>query len=140
MSIRDFENEFKAALLNEKEKAGHGFQADLYRKTKVSRQYINDILNGRKAGGEENRRKIAMALGYAYEEFLDVGYALLAEEPPAEYVFQKPKEVVDIMTIGLTPEQVKSLQEYRDLLAEGGEGIEAISTAVSALASRKLSK
>ena len=92
-------------------------------------------------GSEETRRAIAAACGYpdrAYEDFLDIGRSLTAKEDFAGYSFQKPKEVVDIMTLGLTPEQTEVMQKFRDLLTIGGEGVEAISDTIKSLAGKKL--
>jgi transcriptional regulator with XRE-family HTH domain len=58
-----------------------GDQAVLARKAGVSTSQLNDILKGRRSGSEEMRRILAAALDYPgrhYEDFLDIGRAILA--------------------------------------------------------------
>lgn len=57
-----------------------GGQARLAKASGVHPPYLNAILKGNKPGTDEVRRRIAEALGYPgrkYEEFLDIGRALL---------------------------------------------------------------
>jgi transcriptional regulator with XRE-family HTH domain len=68
---------FRAALQDRITKGGRGTQAMVSKKAGLLPSYVNDILKGRKYGSEEVRRAIAMALGYNYEDFLDLGRELL---------------------------------------------------------------
>ena len=134
--------EFQISLKYILSKKGRGAQIQLTNKLDLSRGYISQIISGKRYGSDEIQRKIAATLGYpgrAYEDFLDIGRALLTKKDPSEHIYQRTKEVVDIMITGLTPEQLQVLQKFRDLLVEGGEGIEAIASTVSALAEKKLS-
>jgi len=106
----------------------------------LSIPYINEIHSGKKKGSEKVRRRISKAFGYEYEDFLNLGRVLLVKEAPAEYGSPQSKEAVDSITTDLTPEQTKVLQDFRYLLLEGGEGVEAIKAAVSVLAEIKLSR
>ncbi len=64
-----------------------GEKARLSRETGIDVGYLNRILSGKAPGSDSNRRAIAVALGYPgarYEDFLNIGRALLAgKEPPA---------------------------------------------------------
>jgi len=65
---------FVAALKAELKKHGYGAQAELSKKSGVSKSLINDIVNGRTYGAERKRRALATALGYPdYEDFLNLG-------------------------------------------------------------------
>jgi transcriptional regulator with XRE-family HTH domain len=68
---------FRAALEKKIREMGRGGQARLADKAGLSRSYLNDILKGRTRGDEDTRRAIAAAAGYAYEEFLELGRAML---------------------------------------------------------------
>ncbi|MDR0549210.1 MAG: LexA family transcriptional regulator [Deltaproteobacteria bacterium] len=49
-------------------------------KVGISAPYLNDLLNGRRYGEDQTKRKIATALGYPdrhYEDFLDIGRIIL---------------------------------------------------------------
>jgi transcriptional regulator with XRE-family HTH domain len=49
-------------------------------KVGISAPYLNDLLNGRRYGEDQTKRKIASALGYPdrrYEDFLDIGRIIL---------------------------------------------------------------
>jgi len=133
---------FLKALKNYFRNSKWGDQAKIARSAKISQKVLNNILAGRNYGSEEQRRAIASACGYpdrAYEDFLDIGRALMAEKDPAECISQRPTEVVNIMITGLTSEQIKILQRLRDLLITGGEGVEIISDSIINLSEKKLS-
>jgi hypothetical protein len=118
-------------------------QVDIARAAGVNQVQISKILNKVDNWGKEDTRlRIVNFLTpeKTYEEFINFGQSLLAKESPAEYVMHPPKKTADIMSQYLTPEQAKSLQDYRELLLAGGEGVEVIKAAVSALAEKKLSK
>jgi transcriptional regulator with XRE-family HTH domain len=74
-----------------------GSQADLAAKTELKTGALNHYFLGRREGDELTRRKIAAALGYPgrqYEDFLDIGRAILAEkDPTAVLSAQKEKGV-----------------------------------------------
>ena len=57
----------------------------------------------------------------------------LADEPTTP----QPTAIVDLLTAGLSPEQAKHLQLYRELLIMGGEGVETLSEAITSLAAKK---
>ena len=100
------------------------------------------MVTGKRYGSDLAQRKIATALGYpgrAYDGFLDIGRRLIAEEDPAEYKSNPSKDVIDIMTLGLSPEQTELLQAYRELLLIGGEAVETASDLIRSLAEKKLS-
>ncbi|MDR2946600.1 MAG: hypothetical protein LBV79_07645 [Candidatus Adiutrix sp.] len=70
-----------------------GGQARLSKASGVHPPYLNAILKGHKAGSDDVRRRIAEALGYPgrrYEEFLDLGRALLDHNPRPEYPTGSP--------------------------------------------------
>ena len=50
-----------------------GSQARLAKQAGIKPSYLNDILQYRKKGTEETRRRIAIALGTTYEELLNAG-------------------------------------------------------------------
>jgi transcriptional regulator with XRE-family HTH domain len=67
----------------------------------ISVQYLNNLLSGRRQGGEALRRKIANSLGYqstCYETFLDVGRAILKGQDP---------DSIEESWKGLTGEELK---------------------------------
>ncbi|MDR1084959.1 MAG: LexA family transcriptional regulator [Deltaproteobacteria bacterium] len=56
-------------------------------KVGISAPYLNDLLNGRRYGEDQTKRKIATALGYPdrhYEDFLDIGRIILNGSPVPE--------------------------------------------------------
>jgi transcriptional regulator with XRE-family HTH domain len=56
-------------------------------KVGISAPYLNDLLNGRRYGEDQTKRKIATALGYPdrhYEDFLDIGRIILNGSSVAE--------------------------------------------------------
>lgn len=69
----DINQIFASAMQLKKKEIGRGFQAGLSRKTGISIPHINDIVWGRKGCIEEKKRAIATALGYSYEDFLNLG-------------------------------------------------------------------
>ena len=58
----------------------YGFNRRLSEKTGINEQYLSKIINGKKAGTEDVRRRIVEHLGYGYEEFLTQGQTLLSRE------------------------------------------------------------
>ena len=80
--MEDINSIFKAGL--EHFMTRRGDQAALSARSGVSTTQINDILKGRHGCTEEKRRVLAAALGYPgrqYEDFLDLGRAVLAGQP-----------------------------------------------------------
>jgi len=64
-------------------------------------QVMSDMKAGRSAGSEETRRKIAQALGYTYEQFLDIGRKKIglhaveeAEEDSSEYGYVRKVKAI----------------------------------------------
>lgn len=68
---------FRVALNHELEQRGRGAQTEIVKKTDLKPAYLNHIVKGRKYGSESVRRAIASALGYEYEDFLDVGREIM---------------------------------------------------------------
>ncbi len=66
----DVPERFRAVLAEWIGSQKRGAQARLSRATGISPVIINEILSGKRAGTEEQRRKIAAALGYEYDQFL----------------------------------------------------------------------
>lgn len=61
-----------------------GAQAQLARASGVHPPYLNGIIKGAKPGSDEVRRRLADVLGFPgrkYEQFLDIGRAILARQP-----------------------------------------------------------
>lgn len=83
--MADFDDYFRAALIDAVKE--RGAQARLSRDSGIGTSYINNIVKGRDCGSEATRRALATAIGFAgrrYEDFLEVGRALLeGREPPA---------------------------------------------------------
>lgn len=76
-------NFFLAALKKLTQKRGD--QTKLTAKTGIRQGMISEIISGKKNGSDDTRRKIAAALGYpgrAYEDFLDIGRAILEGREP----------------------------------------------------------
>jgi hypothetical protein len=93
--MEDINKIFRAALeyVFEHTLTRHGDQIALANSAEVPATTLNDILKGRRNGSEETRRALAAALdfpGRLYEDFLDIGRAILAGRPiptpPADYV------------------------------------------------------
>jgi transcriptional regulator with XRE-family HTH domain len=108
MVIDDIDKAFHAALQAEITKGGYGASARLAKLVNLTPTYISRLLRQKGYGSELTRRKIAAALGYGYEEFLNLGRepaAALreAEEPQARLapmdempvLMQKAKEVLE---------------------------------------------
>lgn len=70
---------FKTALAKFQEQHGRGFLTWLAKQSGISPQYANQLLKQDRYGSEAVRRKIAAALGFTYEEFLEVGRGLKSE-------------------------------------------------------------
>lgn len=78
----DIDTIFRIALGKIVSEKGWGGKSDTARKAGVSNAYIVDILKGRRAGTERVKRVIATALGFSYEEMLNIGRG---KEPPARW-------------------------------------------------------
>ncbi len=91
---------------------GHGAQASLAKTTGLSPSQINDILHLRRKGDEDQRREIAAAAGYTYEDFL----ALACE---SRLVREDPRE-----STGL-PEVIELLRKAKAVLASPHDDIKA---------------
>lgn len=82
--MKTLSEQFSAALKGGLREA-HITQAELSKRSGISKSQINDILKGRAYGSEETKRSLAAALGYPdrrYEDFLDIGRRILAGEDP----------------------------------------------------------
>lgn len=65
---------FSAAVSALLEQSGHGAQADLARRARVSASYLNDLLSGRKAYWPDPiKERVAAVCGYSVSELLDIG-------------------------------------------------------------------
>lgn len=74
----DFQRHFTSAVKSILTSRGHGAQLELAKKVGIGPSYMSDILSGRKKGGEELRREIALNLGLTYEELLSIGRSIEA--------------------------------------------------------------
>ena len=137
----DISKIFREALKKKLADGEWGIKSRVAKESNLTPPQLHDLIIGRRFGSEEQRRAIAAALGYpgrAYENFLDIGRQLLelpalADEPTTP----QPTAIVDLLTAGLSPEQAKHLQIYRELLIMGGEGVEALTEAIISLAAKK---
>jgi len=75
--LERFRKALKAEAKHRKNQEGRGYQSKLAKKAKVSKAYLSDIALARKPGSEEVRHRIAEALGYNYNEFIELGGLLL---------------------------------------------------------------
>jgi transcriptional regulator with XRE-family HTH domain len=112
MSMKSIKETFRAALIFCLKKAKRGEKTAL---AKVSGVPISIILNaeaGRRGVSEDNRRKLAGALGYGYDEFLEMGQRILNNQ-----------EVIAPKVLALTPKP-----KYKKTLlpAEAAQLIEQI--------------
>jgi transcriptional regulator with XRE-family HTH domain len=78
----NIENIFMHALLHFKKQLGSA--KNLVERTGLTQPYMSQLLNGRRQGSERVRRSIATALGYEYEEFLNIGRTILEGKKPEE--------------------------------------------------------
>ena len=78
--------------------------------------------------------KIANALNIDILDILVQGRKLMMGDKLAEPV---PQTVVDFLVAGLSPEQTRQMQLYRELLIMGGEGVETLTEAIISLAAKK---
>jgi phage repressor protein C with HTH and peptisase S24 domain len=76
--------EFSTALRHLLAKKGHGAQLALANQLRLTPQYISRLSRAERVGSEDIRRNIASVLGYSYEDFLELGRALLRGETPSE--------------------------------------------------------
>lgn len=72
-AMETFNTYFLAALKTSLKGKPHGKKARLARDAGISPSQLCDILKKRSHGSESTRRKIALALGYQYETFLELG-------------------------------------------------------------------
>jgi len=95
-----------------KKKAGRGFQARVSEKSGITASYFSEILNGKKDGPEEVRRKLVEGIadvcdearGLTYELFLDIGGYILTHDTPEGW--QPPGSTID-WPPSITPEKPK---------------------------------
>ena len=65
---------FSAAVSQILEHEGHGAQANLARRARVSASYLNDLLSGRKAYWPDPvKERVAQVCGFSVGELLDIG-------------------------------------------------------------------
>lgn len=55
----------------------HGFQRDLAKRIKISPQYLNDLVAGRKLWPDEHKDRVANLLGASVSELLQIGQVLI---------------------------------------------------------------
>lgn len=71
---------FSAAVQLLLDKEGHGSQADLARRARVSASYLNDLLSGRKAYWPDNiKERVAGVCGFSVAELLEIGRRYIEE-------------------------------------------------------------
>jgi transcriptional regulator with XRE-family HTH domain len=73
VSVMNYQEDFREALIKYLKPLGHGAQTKLSRKAGVSTNVICSVINGRRTASEKTKNKIANALGYTYDEFLTFG-------------------------------------------------------------------
>jgi len=122
--MEDINKIFRAALeyVFEHTLTRHGDQIALANSAEVPATTLNDILKGRRGGSEDTRRALAAALRYPgrqYEDFLDIGRAILAGRPILELTTDYVSEA-DLAAAGYF--QV-SLDQADRLGAGGGRGL-----------------
>jgi transcriptional regulator with XRE-family HTH domain len=78
--MNSFNEYFKVALKHSLNK--RGAQLRLSSKSGISHSQLSEIMKGVKSGSEETRRRIAEAVGYSYEEFLERGRAIVEGKDP----------------------------------------------------------
>ena len=132
-------NYFLIALKHHLNSAKRGYRSQIAKDAKIATSYLSDITSERSYGTEDTRRAIAAACGYpdrAYEDFLDIGRVIYEGTCPSKT--KKSEKKINISIAGLTPEKIKTLQAYRDLLLLDNDCIEAITAAIMVLAKKKL--
>lgn len=83
-AMETFNTYFLTALKASLKNKPHGKKARLARDAGISPSQLCDILKKRSHGSESTRRKIAMALGYQYETFLELGKQIVHDIPLAD--------------------------------------------------------
>ncbi|MDH5297859.1 MAG: hypothetical protein OEV91_02455 [Desulfobulbaceae bacterium] len=81
----DIASVFRAAFAHIIKQAKRGTQARVSKETGLYGSQVGDLLSGRRPGSEEQRRSIATALGYTYEDMLSLGQWILDGKDPAEF-------------------------------------------------------
>jgi len=89
--LQDVAGAFRAAFSHIISAAKRGTQARVAKETGLYGSQVGDLLSGRRPGSEEQRRAIATALGYTYEDMFSLGQWILDGKNPAE--FQKTGQV-----------------------------------------------
>jgi transcriptional regulator with XRE-family HTH domain len=74
------DEQFRAALKEALSKRGVQYRLSI--QTGIQQAQISRIMKAKNRGSEPTRRKIASALGYSYEDFLERGRAILADQSP----------------------------------------------------------
>lgn len=70
-------NIFQAALRYCLQNTRHGEKTTIAKKASVPVSTLLNLESGRRGASEENRRKIASALGFEYQDFLELGKRIL---------------------------------------------------------------
>lgn len=78
----DVTGSFRAAFTHIIKQAKRGTQARVSKEAGLYGSQVGDILSGRRPGSEEQRRAIAAALGYTYEDMLSLGQWILEGKDP----------------------------------------------------------
>jgi len=129
---------FLKALEHEVTKEGHGGKSFIANKANLSGAFIGQVLNpnSKKRAKLETQKKVAMACGYTYEDFLTLGKELLegsndhksgaenteTTQPPIGNVIRVYNNILDKTGIKLNPEgQEKLFNLVRRRLAENAE-------------------
>lgn len=114
---------FKAAYLELVPTGGReGKQKEVVYQSGVPQSTLSSIIAGRRAGTEEQRRAIAEALGYKYEDFLDLGRRALGLP-----------SVDKLSTVPPSPEVAAYLDKARSVIEAGGKEAETLKGVISAL-------
>ncbi|MDR1396353.1 MAG: hypothetical protein LBJ14_01255 [Desulfarculales bacterium] len=92
-------SKFKTALQFCLKNAKYGEKSVLANTAGVAVSVLLNLEKGRRGSSEETRRKIAAALGYQYDRFLELGEKVLAGEEISPYDRLLPKPEPDIELI-----------------------------------------
>ena len=103
--MEKYNEHFWAALKYCIDELPRGTKAKLARTVNIAPPYLGDILKKRSKGSEATRRKIALALGYEYEDFLALGEKLLRSNNDVKLKAVKPQAEFDLYA----SERAKSL-------------------------------
>ncbi len=77
---------FSIALKYLSDTESHGINTRLATNIEISTGYVSEIINGKKDGTEEVRRKIAQFFDMEYSAMISLGQWILGERDPAEYM------------------------------------------------------